>query len=140
MAWWTWGRLTGALVRRVPATVVNVSARGCLIQTAAPLLPGDVGLLEVDTDDGRTEVVRVCHSIERPGGALPYCAGTEFLVLDAASPTSIRGRAARLESGDRTGRLARAGENSGTSPTTTKADDWPVTGDRSELAGDTSEL
>ena len=140
MAWWTWGRLPGALVRRVPATVVNVSARGCLIQTAAPLLPGDVGLLEIETDPGRPEAVRICHSVERAGGTLPYCAGTEFLVLDAASPTSIRGRAARLESGERHGRLARAGENSGTSPTTTKAADRPVTADRSELAGDTSEL
>jgi len=138
MAWWTWGRLTGALVHRVPVRVVNVSARGCLIQAAAPLLPGDVGLLEIGTDAG--EAVRVCHSVARPGAPLPYCAGTEFLVLDAASPTSIRGRAARLESGERTGGLARAGENSGTSPTTTKADGGPVTADRSELAGDTSEL
>jgi hypothetical protein len=137
MAWWTWGRLTGALVRRVPATVVNVSARGCLIQTAAPLRPGEVGLLEVDADVSRPEAVRVCHAVERPGGALPYCAGTEFLVLDAASPTSIRGRAARLAAAE-PGRLARAGENSGTRPTTTKAAGRLVPSMTDEMTGDRS--
>ncbi len=134
MAWWTWGRLTGALVRRVPATIVNVSARGCLIQTASPLRPGEVGLLEVDADASRPEAVRVCHAVERPGGALPYCAGTEFLVLDAASPTSIRGCAVRLASGE-SNRLARAGENSGTRPTTTKAAGRPVPSAPDEMTG-----
>jgi hypothetical protein len=138
MDWWTWGRLTGALVRRVPATIVNVSARGCLIQTAAPLCPGEVGLLEVDTDASRPEAVRVCHAVERPGGTLPYCAGTEFLVLDAASPTSIRGRAVRLECGESTGRLARGGENSGTRPTTTKADGGPMPPTPDAMTGERS--
>jgi hypothetical protein len=138
MAWWTWGRLTGALVRRVPASIVNVSARGCLIQTAAPLRPGEVGLLEVDADASRPEAVRVCHAVERPGGALPYCAGTEFLVLDAASPTSIRGRVGRLEAGEQMSRLARAGENSDTRATTTKARGRPVPSVPGDMAGEHS--
>ena len=107
MAWWTWGTLTGALVRRVPATVVNVSTRGCLIYTAAPLAPGVVGLLEVETADcAPPEAVRVCHALERSGSALPFSAGTEFLVLDAAPLASIRDQAARLAAGHRSSRLA----------------------------------
>jgi hypothetical protein len=112
--WWTWGTLTGVLVRRVPAAVVNVSTRGCLIHTATPMAPGDVGLLEVETADcASPEAFRVCHARERPGAALPFSAGAEFLVLDAAPLASIRDQAARLASGQRASRLAPGKENSG---------------------------
>ena|SRR6187399_224255 len=121
MAWWTWGPLTGALIRSVPATVLNVSTRGCLIQTAARLDPGVVGVLVVDgTDRAHSEAIRVCHSIARPGSSLPFCAGTEFLVFDAPLAPSVRHRAARLEAGQRHCRLVDAGENSGTNPTSSK--------------------
>ena len=122
MAWWTWGPLTGALIRSVPATVVNVSTRGCLIQTAARLEPGAVGILVVEGGDGHCEAVRVCHSIERPGASVPFCAGTEFLVFDAPPGPSVRHQAARLEVGKRPSRLVDAGENSGTKPTSSKVD------------------
>ena|SRR5688572_30825033 len=121
MAWWTWGPLTGALIRSVPVTVVNVSRRGCLIYTATRLEPGAVGVLAVDGVDPHTEAVRVCHSLERPGAGLPFCAGTEFLVFDASPGPSVRHRAARLEAGQRHSRLADAGENSGRKPTASKA-------------------
>jgi hypothetical protein len=130
MAWWTWGAVNGALIRRVPASVVNVSSRGCLIETAAPLLPGTVGLLEVaDADGAHGEAVRVCHTLERPGSAMPFRAGTEFLVLDAPAAVSVRERAARLERSLRPvadpaagpPRLVPAGENSGGGRTTPKA-------------------
>lgn len=109
--------MTGALVRRLPASVLNISSRGCLIETAIPLVPGTVGLLEVG-DGTQGEAVRICRSVERPGAALPFRAGTEFLVLDAAAPPSIRVRALRLGSGEL---LAGGGENSGSDRTTPKA-------------------
>ena len=121
MTWWTWGALTGALIRSVPATVLNVSTRGCLLQTAARLDPGAVGVLVVEgSDDAHSEPVRVCHAIERPGSSLPFCAGTEFLVFDAPAAPSVRHRAARLEAGQRPSRLVEGGENSGTKSTTSK--------------------
>ena len=121
MAWWTWGPLTGALIRSVPATVLNVSRRGCLIQTAAPLDPGAVGVLVVEGSDNlHSEAVRVCHAIERPGATLPFCAGTEFLVFDAPAAPSVRHRAARLEAGQKLSRLVDAGENSGRKSTSPK--------------------
>lgn len=121
MAWWTWGPLTGALIRSVPASVLNVSTRGCLIQTAARLDPGAVGVLVVEgNDNAHSEPVRVCHAIERPGSSLPFCAGTEFLVFDAPAAPSVRHRAARLEAGQRPSRLVDAGENSGRHSTSPK--------------------
>lgn len=120
MTWWTWGPLTGALIRSVPATVVNVSRRGCLIYTTARLQPGVVGVLVVDGVEPHSEAIRVCHSLERPGAGLPFCAGTEFLVFDAPPGPSVRHRAARLEAG-RHNRLVDRGENSGAGPTGSKA-------------------
>jgi len=137
MAWWTWGPLTGALVRRVPASVINVSTRGCLIQTSAPLTPGAVGLLAVETSDAaQGEPIRICHSVERPGSPLPFCAGTEFLVLDAASPRSVREQAARFERGSRPGKLVRTGENSGTAETRAKPASTLVRQEVSEIVCD----
>lgn len=97
MPWWTWGKLTGALVRHIPATVVNVSSRGCLLETRSPLVAGTVGILEIDEAEGPSEVVRVCHSFERTGAAMRFRAGGEFLVLDAATAVSVRQRAWRLD-------------------------------------------
>jgi hypothetical protein len=121
MAWWTWEKLTGALVRRVPATLVNVSRRGCLIETSVPLSPGVVGSLLIEgATPSDAETIRVCRLLERPGGAAPFCAGSEFLVLDAGASTSIRHRAARLERDQWSIAAADAGENSGTNRTTPK--------------------
>ena len=131
MAWWTWGAMTGALVRRLPASVLNISSRGCLIETATPLVPGTVGLLEV-VDDPHGEAVRICHSVERPGAAMPFRAGTEFLVLDAAAPPSMRMRALRLGSGQV---LAGGGENSGCNRTTPKLPDRAAIVDAGEVLG-----
>lgn len=129
MSWWTWPEVTGALVRRVPAAVIDVSASGCLLETHAPLKPGTVGLLEVDDGGlGHREVVRVCHSRERAGASMPFRAGTEFLVLDAAASPSVRHKAARLEALHASGPRRRAGrrlvtaeEKSGAGRTTPKA-------------------
>lgn len=129
MGWWTWGPVTGALIRRVQAEVINVSAGGCLLQTAAPLAPGLVGVLKLDAFDSATDAVRICHGLNRPGSALPYCAGAEFLVFDTASATSIRDRVATVQGPRAAKRLATAGENSGMGHTTPKRHDrWPCGG------------
>jgi hypothetical protein len=109
--------MTGALIRRLPASVLNISSRGCLIETATPLVPGTVGLLEVG-DETHGEAVRICRSVERPGAAMPFRAGTEFLVLDAGAPPSMRVRALWLGSGLG---LVGGGENSGCERTSPKA-------------------
>ena len=138
MAWWTWGPLTGALIRSVPATVVNVSTRGCLIHTAARLEPGVVGVLLVEGVDGHSEAIRVCHSLERRGAGLPFCAGTEFLVFDAPHGPSVRHRAARLETAKRPSRLVETGENSGTKPTSSKVDARGLGHEMGAKTGDSS--
>jgi hypothetical protein len=121
MGWWTWGAVRGALVRRLPATVVNVSDRGCLIEMAAPLEPGTIALLEVHgSDRAQSEAVRVCHSIARPGAAVPFRAGTEFLVLDAAFPSVGQPATWAEIHRSRFSSLPPAGENSGSNPTTLK--------------------
>ena len=121
MAWWTWGPLTGALVKLIPAKVVNVSRHGCLLETSSPLPAGAVGSLEIERGGQKhVEAIRVCRTAERPGGTLPFCAGSEFLILDAASASSIRHQAARLERKQAPSRLADTGENSVSDPTTSK--------------------
>jgi hypothetical protein len=119
--WWTWSTVTGALVRRVPAQIVNLSASGCLIESAAPLPPGVVGVLELETPE-RThrEAVRISYGHHRPGSAAPFCAGVEFLVFDAAESGSIREHVWGTAAPHAAARLARAGENSGTSRTSAK--------------------
>ena len=122
MAWWTWGALTGALVKGIPAKVVNVSRHGCLLETSSPLPAGVVGSLEIERGGQKhIEPIRVCRTAERPGGALPFSAGSEFLILDAAPASSIRSQAARLERKQAPSRLAGDGENSVSGLTTSKA-------------------
>ena len=140
MAWWTWGPLTGTLVRRVPATVVNVSRHGCLIETAAPLAPGVVGSLRLEGGvPDSVETIRICRSQERPGAALPFCAGSEFVVLGPPSEASIRQRAASLER-EHWVMPVRAGENSGTSLTTPKVPVGFEPAVRAVRRGDSGEL
>ena len=140
MAWWTWGALTGALVKRVPVTVVNLSRGGCLIQTAAPLEPGLVGVLAVNAGNvAKSEAIRVAHASRRPGASMPFSAGMEFLVLDTAGVASIREEAFRAESGRRPSRLAMAGENSGTKRTTPKVRDEHLVAEMDESPGDSAE-
>ncbi len=109
-----------ALVRTVPVTIADVSATGCLVQSAAPFTPGIVALLEVPADDRwpvHSEAVRVCHAGERRGTGLPYRTGTAFVVFDAAVPGSLRERSVRAEGAELLKRLVRAGEVSGRAQT-----------------------
>jgi hypothetical protein len=83
-------------------------------------MPGAIGLVQLDHSETdqleQTEAIRVCHSIERSGSSLPFCAGAEFLVLDAAPAASMRATACRLIAETHWNRPG-AGENSGVTMT-----------------------
>ena len=141
MGWWTWGPLTGALIRCVPADVLNLSSGGCLLQSAAPLAPGLVGVLELKAHDcSPRDAIRICHGLNRPGSALPYCAGAEFLIFDAADSSSIRDQVARDRAPQLSSRLAGARENSGMGHTTPNADSHRQRGERTATSGDHREI
>jgi hypothetical protein len=121
MAWWTWPGVTAALVRSLPATVREIGANGCLVEMAVPLAPGTVGLLATDSSGLDVEAIRVCRSSAHSGGTMPFRAGVEFLVLDAARPSSIRLLALQRATATLLGGLAlpAQGESSGIEPTRT---------------------
>jgi hypothetical protein len=88
----------GVLVRRIPMSLRDVSARGCLIESAHALPEGTVGVLELVMAEGRSaEQVRICRMARIRGGILPYAAGAEFLPLEPPMPASVRNMIARLE-------------------------------------------
>lgn len=88
----------GVLVRRIPMTLGEISAKGCLIETRHALPAGTVGVLELEREQGvSTEPVRICRMVHIAGGAVPYAAGAEFLPLEPPAPASVRNSIARLE-------------------------------------------
>jgi hypothetical protein len=88
----------GVLVRRIPMTLGEISAKGCLIETRHALPAGTVGVLELEREEGySTEPVRICRMVHIAGGAVPYAAGAEFLPLEPPAPASVRNSIARLE-------------------------------------------
>ena len=99
MAWWKWRAAVATLGRHVGARIVNVSARGCLIESATRLPEGTVGILEVDVDgNSHLEAVLVRHSIERRGHGTPFLAGVQFLGLSAPRAHSPGVEPARVPS------------------------------------------
>jgi hypothetical protein len=88
----------GVLVRRIPMSLSEVSARGCLIESAHVLPEGTVGVLELVMAEGRSaEQLRICRMARIVGGVRPYAAGAEFLPLEPPTPASVRNMIARLE-------------------------------------------
>jgi hypothetical protein len=88
----------GVLVRRIPMSLTEVSARGCLIESPHRLPEGTVGVLELATEEGQsTEQLRICRMVRIVGGVLPYAAGAEFLPLEPPTAASVRNLVARLE-------------------------------------------
>jgi hypothetical protein len=91
-------RKVGILVRRILVQVIDVSANGCLIETAEGLEEGTVGMLQLVVDDGsHGEALRICRAVRITGGDVQWRAGAEFLPLKAPTPTSVRNMVARLE-------------------------------------------
>jgi hypothetical protein len=85
-------RLIGAVIRRVPVRMTEVSLSGCLWETPVPLDAGSVGFVEMQSAHGRrSEAVRVMHSSRLPGAVWQYQAAAEFLTLGPPSLESLRG-------------------------------------------------
>jgi hypothetical protein len=98
----------GVIIRRIPIRVRDVSAAGCLIESADLLPEGTVGQLEMIIDGERhLETVQVCRSTRTSGGGLPWRAGARFLSLTAPPPTSVRNVVARFEILDELGSESR---------------------------------
>lgn len=92
--------LVGAVIRRVPVRLVEVSASGCLWDASAPLDEGAVGFLEVRTaGHHRVEAVRIVRTLHAAGAPWPYRMAAEFLTLAPLSPDSLRGVAAVVATG-----------------------------------------
>jgi hypothetical protein len=92
--------IVGAVSRRVPVRLVEVSASGCLWDAPAPLDEGSVGFVEVRTSGHhRTEAVRILRTQRAVGSVWPYRMAVEFLTLAPLSPDSLRGVAAVVATG-----------------------------------------
>jgi hypothetical protein len=92
--------VVGALSRRVPVRLVEVSTSGCLWDAPAPLDEGSVGFVEVRTSgQHRTEAVRILRTLRAVGSSWPYRMAVEFLTLAPLAPESLRGIAAVIATG-----------------------------------------
>jgi len=82
----------GAVIRRVPIRVIEISVSGCVWETPARLDVGTVGFVEVQGGHGcRSEAVRLLRSSKLPGTIWQYQAAAEFLTLGPVSVESLRG-------------------------------------------------
>lgn len=92
--------MIGAISRRVPVRLIEVSSSGCLWDAPAPLDEGSVGFVEVRTPGHhRTEAVRILRTLRPVGSSWPYRMAVEFLTLAPVSPDSLRGVAAIVATG-----------------------------------------
>jgi hypothetical protein len=116
----------GAIVRRIPIVVLDLSAAGCLVESAEKLGEGTVGVLELAVDGERySEVVRICRSTGLVGGDFRCRAGTQFLPLTAGTERSLRWLARRIEGAPRL-RAAELAPAGGTAPAGGRGPAWPV--------------
>jgi hypothetical protein len=89
---WPVPPVVGALVRRVPVRLVDVSASGCLFDSPARVEDGTVGFLDVANHTQRhSEAVRTRRTSRTEGLVWPYRTAAQFLTLGPASPASLRG-------------------------------------------------
>ena len=90
----------GALVRRLPIRVVDISAVGCLLESALPVEAGTVALLTLQIGGKRyVDPVRITRSIRLSGGIWAYRFGADLLTLAPPSEPTLR-RIALLESAE----------------------------------------
>ena len=87
----------GALSRRLPVRIVQVSYSGCLWESPSPLDEGTVGFVDLRTS-GRhhTEAVRVLRTMRSNDARWPHHMAVEFLTLFPVSRESLRGVAAMV--------------------------------------------
>jgi len=90
----------GALVRRMPIRVVDISAVGCLIECPQPVDAGTVALLALQIGGRRyVDAVRITRSVQLSGGIWAYRFGAEMLTLTPPGEQTLR-RVALLEGAD----------------------------------------
>jgi hypothetical protein len=79
------------LTRELPVRVLNVSASGCLMQSAAPLEEGALAALQVSIG-GETcaDDVRVTRCQRVEGAGSTYHIGVEFVWTTQPGPMSLR--------------------------------------------------
>jgi hypothetical protein len=94
------GPLRGALTRRVPVRIVQVSYSGCLWESPSPLDAGTVGFVDLRTP-GRhhSEAVRILRTMRSDETHWPHHMAVEFLTLCPVSHESLRGVAAMVAVG-----------------------------------------
>lgn len=82
----------GAVIRRVPVRLLQISVSGCVWETPVPLDAGTVGFVEMQSAQGRhSEAVRLLNSSRSAGAVWQYRTAAEFLTLGPPSPESLRG-------------------------------------------------
>ena len=90
----------GALVRRLPIRVVDISPVGCLLESALSLDAGTVALLALQIGGRRyLDPIRITRSVRLSGGIWAYRFGAEMLTLAPPSVQTLR-RVALLEGAD----------------------------------------
>jgi len=94
------GPLRGALSRRVPVRIVQVSYAGCLWESPSPLDEGTVGFIDLRTSgQHHTEAVRILRTMRSEETRWPHHMAVEFLTLFPVSRESLRGVAAMVAVG-----------------------------------------
>lgn len=94
------GTVGGALMRRVPVRIVQVSTSGCLWESPSSFDEGTVGFIYLRAaGQHHSEAVRVLRTIRSAITRWPYQMAVEFLTLGPLSPDSLRGVAALVAVG-----------------------------------------
>jgi hypothetical protein len=95
------GSRIGAIVRRVPIRLSQVSASGCLWDSPAPIGEGVVGFMDVRASNrSHSEAVRIVRTWRAVDGFWPHRSAVEFLTTAPPSLASLRGVAAMMAVGD----------------------------------------
>lgn len=88
--------IASVLERRLPARVLDISARGCLLEMQSPVDVGASALLDVEVDGtGYIEMIRICRTTAATG--MPHRIGAEFLPTFERLSRSLRPFVSRME-------------------------------------------
>jgi hypothetical protein len=90
----------GALIRRVPARVIEASTAGCVFESPSHVIEGSVGFVWMRTAiHEHSEAVRVRRTSQTSDLLWQYKMAAEFLTLGPISPDSLRGFATIVAAG-----------------------------------------
>ena len=90
--------LVAVLGREVPVQLLDISASGCLLETASRIVLGATGSLIV-TFDGKEycDDVRIMRCLQSTGSSGGYQVGAEFLWTNAPHERSLRRMVTHLQ-------------------------------------------